>query len=530
MPSSNRPFRLPHLLTGSAESDPDRVAIVDGDRRVTYGELDRESTCLASWLIEDGVRPGDRVGLFLPKCAEAIVALFGIMEAGAVYVPIDAGAPVARAVHIVRDCGIGRVVTNVPKGRSLAGAVSEAGIDLKRLVVGAKVGGDGEETGEAVDWSDVVSGARSLALPAGTERDLAYILYTSGSTGPPKGVMISHRASLTFVDWAHDELDLSAEDVVSSHAPLHFDLSIFDVFATLKAGGTVILIQDSISTFPILLTRAIEEHRITVWYSVPSALILMLERGKLAEADVGSLRTVLFAGEVFPTPYLRRLRTVTDARLYNLFGPTETNVCTFYEVVELPEDDAETIPIGAPIANYEVLSLDGEARPVEGTEAGELYARGPGLMSGYWGDPGKTDASLVQNPLHDDYPDPVYRTGDMVRLDDRGRLRFLGRRDHQVKVRGYRIELGEIEAAIYTHPAVGEAVAVVAGPEGERTIVVVVVPVDGGSLTGSEVREHCLARIPRYMVPDSVVVTDRLPHTSTGKIDRQEVARGLSAP
>ena len=529
MSTSDRTFLLTHLLTRSAERAPDAVAVLDDGRSLTYGDLDRQSSAVASWLVDDGLSPGDRVGLFIPKCAEAIVALFGIMKAGGVYVPIDTTAPVGRGVHIVTDCGISHLVTTASKGEMMSVALREAGPDVRFIVVPGRDGPGPRVGPESVSWSHVVDHRAVGALPRGTECDLAYILYTSGSTGPPKGVMISHRASLTFVEWAYEEFRLSSKDVVSSHAPLHFDLSVFDIFATIKAGATVVALKDGLSTYPILLTRSIEQHGISVWYSVPSALTLMFERGRLADADLHSLRTVLFAGEVFPTAQLRRLRAVTDARLYNLFGPTETNVCTYYEVVELPEDDGETIPIGAPIANYEVLVIGEDGERTQGTAPGELFARGPGLMSGYWGDRTKTDGSLVQNPLHDDYRDPVYKTGDLVHWDDHGRLRFLGRRDHQVKVRGYRIELGEIEAAIYTHPGVGEAVAVVSGSEENKTVVAVVAAVDGASLSADEVREHCLARIPRYMVPESIIVRDRLPHTSTGKIDRQEVMRSLSA-
>jgi L-proline---[L-prolyl-carrier protein] ligase len=520
-------FRLPHLLEQSRARYPDHAAVVEGDRSTSYDALDSLSTNLALWLTRHGMRPGDRVGLFLPKSTESLIALFGIMKAGGVYVPIDASSPANRAAHIVRDCGIRLVVTSEPKCDLLRKATEAVGVEIAPIVVGGSHASASSSHDEA-RWEDAISETDPGSLPRGTECDLAYILYTSGSTGSPKGVMISHRAALSFVNWTCSEFALVHDDVVSSHAPLHFDLSVFDVFSTIKVGATIVLLREGASTFPIQLTGAIAELGITVWYSVPSALILMLERGKFAEMETGSLRTVLFAGEVFPTPHLKKLRSATSARLVNLFGPTETNVCTFYEVEELPEDD-ETIPIGRPTANYDVFPLRADGTLAGPDEEGELHARGPGLMSGYWGDHEKTASALVQNPLHDRYHDPVYRTGDLVKTDREGRFRFLGRRDHQVKIRGYRIELGEIEAAIYSLDGVAEAVAVVAQDgSGDERVAAVIVAAEGRSVTADAVKTHLVSLVPRYMIPEQLVIAPSLPHTSTGKIDRQEVLRQLA--
>jgi acyl-coenzyme A synthetase/AMP-(fatty) acid ligase len=334
--------------------------------------------------------------------------------------------------------------------------------------------------------------------------------------------MISHRAAFTFVDWTHEYFAISEHDVVSNHAPLHFDLSIFDIFTTVKAGATVVLVPEYLSGFPVAFAQFIRDQRITAWYSVPSALILMLTRGNFGKHGYPDLRLILFAGEVFPIKYLRMLRQCTTARLFNLYGPTETNVCTFYEVTEVPPARTEPVPIGTAIANYEVFAVNTHGQLITPGEVGELYARGPGLMSGYWGDPEKTRMVLVPNMLQPHYEERVCRTGDLVTLDEAGNYVYLGRRDHMVKSRGYRIELGEIEAVLYSHPGI-TAAAVVAIPDEEVTnrLKAFIVPSAPGSLTAQDVQDHCRRRIPKYMVPEFVEFRDALPQTSTGKVDRK---------
>jgi amino acid adenylation domain-containing protein len=362
------------------------------------------------------------------------------------------------------------------------------------------------------------------------ETDLAYLLYTSGSTGDPKGVMISHRASLTFIDWAVATFRLTEWDRVTSHAPFHFDLSTCDLFATIAAGGTVFLVPEGTSVFPERLAELLERERITVAYLVPSVLSLLVTYGGLAAHDLSSIRTLLFAGEVLPIGNLRRaVAAMPHAAHFNLYGPTETNVCTWYAVTpsDLEPDRTEPVPIGVACENVGVFAVDDDGHLVTGPgTTGELWVRGPGLAYGYWGDPDRTARQFVVNPFEPRFRELAYRTGDIVRLADNGTdWIYVGRRDHMVKSRGYRIDLGEIEAALYATPAV-RAAAVVTVPDdliGNRVKAYVVLAA-GVDVTATELRANCSRLLPRYMVPDTIELRDGLPTTSTGKVDRRLLA------
>ncbi|MGH2406307.1 MAG: amino acid adenylation domain-containing protein [bacterium] len=519
-------YHLHHLLAASARQHPHGVAVVYGDDRLEYAQFDEASGRLARALLDHGMRRADRVGIFLPKSLEAAVSIFGILKAGGVYVPIDPNSPPSRAAHIVRDCGIKHLITTGRGLRALFEGPGDRGGPLEAVVLaGDQAGPDRVPPGvRIVPWRDL-SGFPVLRRDTeGVDTDLAYILYTSGSTGVPKGVMISHRAAFTFIDWTYHHLGVNDTDIVANHAPLHFDLSIFDIFTTIKAGGTVALVPERLSTFPIVLSQFIRDNRITIWYSVPSALTLLLAHGTFARYTYPHLRLVLFAGEVFPIKYLRMLTSATTARLLNLYGPTETNVCTFYEVRDLASDRTAPVPIGKAIENYEVFALTEDQRLIRPGEVGELYARGPGLMSGYWGDPQRTAQVLLQNMLHPHFEERVCRTGDLVTLDEEGNYLYIGRRDHMVKSRGYRIELGEIETALYSHPRITEAV-VVAIPDEEVTnrlkAFIVTDPAD--ALTVQDVQGYCQEHVPKYMVPETVEFRRILPKTSTGKVDRRSL-------
>jgi L-proline---[L-prolyl-carrier protein] ligase len=513
-------YLLQRLLTEAAAREPQRPAVASDGCLLTYQELDRLSNKVARALLRRGVAPGDRVGILAPKSAAAVLGIYGALKAGACYVPLDPKAPARRLSHIVRDSGAAVIVADearAPQAATVADAVPRP---PSVLVVSAP--GRAEREDAVAEES-----AEPLPEERAIETDLAYILYTSGSTGTPKGVMISHRNSLTFVDWAAAAAGLGEQDRVCSPAPLHFDLSVFDIFATCRAAACLTVLPEGAATFPVSIARWLEAERISVWYSVPSVLTLLACYGSLQQFDLSDLRMVIFAGEVFPPKHLARLiAELPHPRYLNWYGPTETNVCTAYEV-PAGWADAQPVPIGKACANTEVFAVTSEGRRVsQPGEEGELHVRGPSLMCGYWRQPAKTSEALVQNPFRADYDELVYRTGDLVALEAAGNYAYVGRRDSMVKVRGYRVELGEVEATLYRHPAIREAAVLPVPDELLGSRLRAVVTADGGSnLTRENVLDHCRRWLPSYMVPDIVEFREEMPRTSTGKVDRAGLAQ-----
>ncbi len=506
------------LLRQAAERAGEHDAVIDRGRRITYAELDRQSNRLARVLRARGVRPGDRVGLYLEKSLEAIVGVYGTLKAGATYVPLDDQAPVRRVAYIARDAGIRGLITSAHQAPQWTELAAEAA-SLEWAIVAGEVTGPAAGI-ELIPWS-ALEELDTAPLERHEDPDaLAYVLYTSGSTGEPKGVMLSHRNGLGFIDWAAREIGVSARDRLSSHAPLHFDLSTFDLFAAAWGAAPVVLVPRETSVFPIELARFIREARITVWYSVPSILTQLVLRGDLDKHPLPDLRAVIFAGEVFPGKYLSRLMELVPAPRYvNFYGPTETNVCTWYEVPH-EEPLGESLPIGWPIPGVQAIVERGDGTPAAPGEMGELLIRGTTVMHGYWGDPERTARTLSEGE-----GERIYRTGDLVREEPDGRLIFLGRRDAQIKTRGYRVELGEIEAALNALGVVLEC-AVVAVPDEAITNRLKAFVVTREPISPSALAAVCGDRLPRYMIPDQFEFLDTLPKSSTGKIDRRQLQQG----
>ena len=523
-------YILQQLLNRSAERFPEKLAVWARGRSISYRELAEKSNQLAHLLRERGIKKGDRVGLFFPKCAESVICMFGVLKAGGVYVPLDPQAPPDRISYIIQNCGIKALITKDEKRRSLDAATVQS-LDFCVIVDDARESGNGSGV---VPWTMLAEypGSHPPQVTL-TETDLAYILYTSGSTGRPKGVMLSHQNALTFVEWCAAEFHVTHEDHLSNHAPLHFDLSVFDIYNSVEAGATVYLVTEDIALFPTTLAHFIEAQRISVWYSVPSALVLLLLHAQLKPEKLSHLRTILFAGEVFPMKYLKQLaELVPQADLYNLYGPTETNVCTYYKVDRDRLASMDKLPIGIACENTEVFAVtDQDQIATKAGESGELYVRGPCVTYGYWADPEKTAKMVVPNRFQRNFQENMYRTGDLVTLAEDGNYYFLGRRDSMIKSRGYRIELGEIESALLSHPAVREAAAVAIPDDvvGNR-IKAIVAADEMQSIKAADLQQHCGTRIPKYMIPELIEFRQSLPKTSTGKVDRVRLSAESRTP
>ncbi|MBW4717094.1 amino acid adenylation domain-containing protein [Saccharothrix sp. SC076] len=476
---------LHDLVRAHAGSTATAVTAEDG--RLTYAELDAAADRLGHALAAAGVGPGDRVALWLPKSPAAVVATQAVLRLGAAYVPVDPLSPLDRVTRVLRDCAPAVVVTTPDGATALGGGFP---------TLCPEPGG-----GPVDPLPDVRS----------SPDDLAYVLYTSGSTGTPKGVRISHRNALAFVDWAAAELAAGQADRFANHAPLHFDLSVLDLYAAFRVGASVHLVPPETAYAPRLLVDLLARRRITVWYSVPSVLVLMARAGGLLTADLPHLRAVLFAGEPYPVDHLRDLRAHFPAvRLLNLYGPTETNVCTYHEVGDVPDGWTRPAPIGRACSGDRVWAVRDDGSPAAEGEEGELLVAGPTVMLGYHGAPPH------RGP---------YATGDRVVLRD-GVYHYLGRRDGMVKVRGNRVELGEVEAVVQSHPDVSEVAVAVVGTGVDALLTAYVVPVEGRVFGLLDAKRHCAARLPRHLVVDRVRVVPALPRTANGKVDRRALATG----
>jgi len=488
---------LERLVVEAARATPQAAAVTAPDGTLSYRALDALANRLARALRRLGVGKGDRVGLWLEKSATGVAAMQACLRLGAAYVPLDPTSPLARITQIVDDARMAAVVCTPDREAALHGA----GVGTPRLVV--------QGPPEALLPEEEAS---ALPDPGNTEHQLAYILYTSGSTGVPKGVCISHLNALAFIRWAAGELKVTARDRFANHAPFFFDLSVLDLYVAFLCGGHVSVVPEGLAYSPRELVRFLVEERISIWYSVPSALILMAEQGGLLEARAPQLRVVLFAGEPYPVKHLRRLRQAHPGPRYlNLYGPTETNVCTFYEVTTLEEQRVEPVPIGKVSCGDRAWIAHPAPRSEEDPSlVGELMVEGPTVMLGYWGRP----------PHQGPYP-----TGDLVRVNAQGDYEYLGRRDNMVKVRGRRIELGDIEAALLSHPQIHEVAVVVAGEGLEaRLVAFLVPPPDSAAPSLLALKRHCSERLPRYMIVDSARPLPALPRTRNGKVDRLALA------
>lgn len=525
-------YLLHHLLSESAAKYPEKKAVVFKDQCVTYAELEKRTNLLALTLSGLNIRKGDRIAIYMNRSIAAIIALFGILKKGGVYVPIDPLCPPSRLAYILNKSGIKLLLTTGGKLATLEKVIPEIPLLSNILVMDGLEGSFRTLEGiNLIEWQADEEGENfDISREDGVDTDLAYILFTSGSTGNPKGVMISHLNSLTFVNSAHQFFQIKEEDNLSNICPLHFDMSVFDIFVAFKAGASVYIVPENISIFPSQLALFIEKNKITVWNSVPSALTLLASLANLEKYDFSSLRRVLFAGEVFPVKYLRRLQSCMPmAQFYNIYGQTEANSSTYYQVGRLLADETAIIPIGKPLPNFEVFALDEDGKEISKMgEKGELYVRASSVARGYWGETEKTAECFVRNPLRPDSNEVVYKTGDIVCLDKDANFIFLTRKDHLIKSRGYRIEIGEIEKVLLNHPEVKNAVVVPIPDEliGNR-ISAVIVASPGRELKKEDILKHCSRILPKYMIPEIVEFCKELPTVSSGKVDRRKIAESM---
>ncbi len=507
---------LHHSVSDSAKKFASKAAFRYCGKSISYLDLDERSNQLARVLAQKGVRVGDRVGVYMNKCLELPVAIYGILKAGAAFVPIDPSAPIDRIQFIIENCSIRLLITNSSKKRQVRPLLERC--ESIEWIVGSEIAVD-----RCISWESVFEGD-CAALDVGLgENSLAYIMYTSGSTGIPKGLMHTHSSGFSYVFHSANTYGLTSDDILGNHSPLHFDMSTFEFLTGPYCGSTTVLIPEEVTMFPVALGRLIEEERLTIWYSVPLALIQMINQGELDARDLSSLRWVNFGGEPFSPKYLRvLLNLVPNARFSNVYGPAEVNQCTYYHLPKNLPLEGESIPIGQVWAGAKGKVINELDQEVEADKSGELIICSDTMMQGYWARDDLNAKAFYHSTDDGERAEVYYRTGDLVRKNEKGELVFLGRKDRQIKIRGYRVELDEIEHVLNSYNAVEEvAVVAISNLEGEKEICAAVTLKSGERLSDSDLRRFASAKLPVYGVPRILQIRDSFPRTSSGKVDRK---------
>ncbi len=530
---------LQQLVAKQAELRPESTALVMNDVCLNYAELEETSNQLARQLQAVGCVRGDRVCFLTPKSPAAIISELGILKADCIYAPLDTSSPAPRLAKMVAVCEPRCILAAGPAAQLLHDTLAEAHLESPPVIGWLDIDPP-PAFGLEINFSfgDLGGFSAGPLNYRNNSADTAHILFTSGSTGMPKGVQITHGNALSFIEWAVRYFGTSAEDRISSHPPLHFDLSTFDIYATLSAGAQLHLVPAELNVLPNKIAGFIRRHELTQWFSAPSLLNHMARQDVVTQSDFPTLKRLIWCGEVFPTPALRYwMRRIPHATFTNLYGPTEATIASsYYSVPACPPCDDTPIPIGTACDGEELLVLDDELRPSRAGEIGNLFIGGVGLSPGYWRDQPKTDEVFLSRPRGDGSGDRIYKTGDLAKFGDDGLVYFLGRADSQIKSRGYRIELGETEATLNALGLLQECAVVAVNTNGFEGMAIccAYTPAPGVECNPIVLRQALTKALPAYMAPTHWMRFERLPQNGNGKTDRrflrEQFQQSLSEP
>ncbi len=494
-------------FSNSAKKFPNKIAVSCEENEITYAELETFSDCFAVKLKSLGLESGMFVPFFMHKSINSIKSILSILKADCTYVPVDVNSPAQRLLSILSSTEAKFIIVDSQSESLITSLLSE---DERPILVNV-------DTFQAEKCEPIKSQNISI--------DLAYVLFTSGSTGVPKGVMIPHKAIIDYIDWCVDEYQLTDNDIISNHAPLYFDNSTFDLYTAFKTGATLHLVHEQLNAVIPLLVSWLRERKISTFFCVPSVLTMLLRSRRVKPDSLPDLRYIICAGEVLPTDVVTTcMEILPHVEFVNMYGPTEITVdCSFYRILNVPEEGS--IPIGIPRKNMQMFVRNdkGEISNQPGSQ-GELLVRGTSVAYGYLGDVSKTENVFIQNPQHNLYHDPLYCTGDLVKINQQNEFIFMGRADDQIKYLGYRIELGEIEASLCKLAEVDEAVVVFYKSEDGASDEIGALINVSSDATIESVQISLRERLPTYMVPSRLLeYTDDFPRTSNGKYDRKSV-------
>lgn len=508
-----------HFLTKSAHRRPDKTALVCGTQRLSFAQIDAASNQLANALIAEGVAPGSRVALYMENVPEAVIAIFGVLKAGAVFSVINPSTKADKLAYMLRDERPAALITanQMPTRRVAAEALARTALPLVVWTGGAPMG-EAPPRSRCRGWDELLASARAEAPSVSTsDLDLATIIYTSGSTGSPKGVMATHRNMVFAATSISSYLEHTADDVIFCALPLAFDYGLYQLIMSMRVEATLVL--EKSFAFPYKAVEVMIRERVTGLPGVPTMFALLLGLKDLATYDLSALRYITNTAAAWPESHIRRLRAAfPQAALFSMYGLTECKRVSYLPPQEL---DRRPGSVGIAIPGTQVYIVDDDGKTVESGVIGELVVRGPHVMQGYWEKPEETAERLRPGPLPGEV---VLYTGDLFRMDEQGYLYFIARKDDIIKSRGEKVSPKEIENVLYALEGVLEA-AVIGVPDdvlGEA-IKVFVAPARGAVLTERAIRAHCARHLEDFMMPKYVEIRPHLPRGQTGKIDQKEL-------
>lgn len=494
-------------LKNTASNFAEKTAIIEGEKSITFKELEEISKGLGCFIYGKNKSIKKPIAVFLPKGIDSVISFLGILYSGNFYVPIDIESPPKRLGAIINNLEPAMIITSNKYKEKLVNVYGS----YENIILLDEIQKE-LQFHDGIIYENILNRLINI--------DPVYTIYTSGSTGTPKGVVIPHRGVIDYIDWAKDCFKIDHNTIIGNQAPFYFDNSTLDIYLSLSTGATLVIIPKHYFSFPKKLIEYINEIKINFIFWVPSVLKNIANYRLLDNMEVSTLEKILFAGEVMPNKHLNYWRKNIPNALYaNLYGPTEITVdCTYY-IVDREFDDEELLPIGIPCRNSSILILNENNEKAEKNETGELCVRGSSLALGYWNNHDKTKSVFTQNPLSNNYPELIYRTGDLVYLNDREEIMFVGRKDSQIKHMGYRIELGEIENAVLSLNEIQNACVLYDNVDNKITLFY-----ESETNIGiSDIRKQLIEIIPKYMIPNKYYKLEKIPFNRNDKIDRKKL-------
>jgi len=489
----------------------EKIAIIDNERKLTFNELEKCAKKLCFLINIKMNLINLPIGIFLPKGANSIIAFLGALYSGNFYVPLDIESPQKRLETIINNLKPKIIITT----KQYLEILLLQKFEKNRILLIE------EMFNEKITYNNqaILQNIENIICV-----DPVYTIYTSGSTGTPKGVTIAHRGVIDYIDWAINCFNINRDTIIGNQAPFYFDNSILDIYLCLATGATLVIIPKHLFIFPIRLLEYVKEKEINFIFWVPSVLINIANLRLLDKIDISVLEKILFAGEVMPVKHLNYWRQRLSNSLFaNLYGPTEITVdCTYY-IVEKDFHDDESLPIGIPCRNSDVFILNENDELAGQNEKGELCVRGSSLALGYWNNFNKTNEVFTQNPLNKNYPNKIYRTGDIVYKNKEGLIIFVGRKDSQIKHQGHRIELGEIENAVLSISEIDNA-CIIYDNQGKNIILCYESKKDLDTIL---IRKELISLLPKYMLPTKYIYFEKLPLNANGKVDRKSLRNSI---